>query len=69
MRNSAFEHCSIPDWYLDIGANPSAEGGDEEGGGGGDDSAQQVIDVVHSFRLNSTSFDKKSYLQHLKGKC
>ncbi|KAG9854093.1 hypothetical protein KCU98_g2475, partial [Aureobasidium melanogenum] len=24
------------------------------------------IDVVHSFRLNETSFDKKSYLGHLK---
>jgi hypothetical protein len=26
-----------------------------------------VIDVVHSFRLNETSFDKKSYLTYLKG--
>lgn len=23
--------------------------------------------MVHSFRLNETSFDKKSYLSHLKG--
>ncbi|CAK3798039.1 Translationally-controlled tumor [Lecanosticta acicola] len=49
---------------IDIGANPSAEdgGGDE----GADDQKQQVIDVVHSFRLNETSFDKKAYLGHLK---
>lgn len=46
----------------DIGANPSAEEADE----GVDESSQTVIDVVHSFRLNETSFDKKSYLSHLK---
>ncbi|KAG9006055.1 hypothetical protein FRB94_001036 [Tulasnella sp. JGI-2019a] len=49
---------------VDIGANPSAEeGGDdalEEG-------STQVNNVVHSFRLQSTSFDKKSYLTYLKG--
>ncbi|KAF4550739.1 Translationally-controlled tumor protein-like protein [Elsinoe fawcettii] len=49
---------------IDIGANPSAEGGDDEGA---DDASQTVIDIVHSFRLNETSFDKKSYLGHLKG--
>jgi len=48
---------------IDIGANPSAE----EGGEDLEDSAQQVIDVVHSFRLNETNFDKKTYLSHLKG--
>lgn len=48
---------------IDIGANPSAEGGDDEGG---DDTKQTVIDIVHSFRLNETSFDKKAYLGHLK---
>jgi len=47
---------------IDIGANPSAEEADE----GVDDTAKFVIDVVHSFRLNETSFDKKSYLSHLK---
>ncbi|KAF2657605.1 microtubule/calcium-binding protein [Lophiostoma macrostomum CBS 122681] len=47
---------------IDIGANPSAEEADE----GTDDQSQTVIDVVHSFRLNETSFDKKSYLSHLK---
>ncbi|KAF2143358.1 uncharacterized protein K452DRAFT_286185 [Aplosporella prunicola CBS 121167] len=48
---------------IDIGANPSAEEGGDEGA---EDTAQTVIDVVHSFRLNETSFDKKSYLGHLK---
>ncbi|KAF2104276.1 microtubule/calcium-binding protein [Rhizodiscina lignyota] len=47
---------------IDIGANPSAEEGEE----GVEDTSQTVIDVVHSFRLNETSFDKKSYLTHLK---
>jgi len=46
----------------DTGANASAEEAEE----GTDDANQQVIDVVHSFRLNETSFDKKSYLTHLK---
>jgi hypothetical protein len=48
---------------IDIGANASAE----EGGDDVDDGAQTVLDVVHSFRLNETQFDKKSYLVHLKG--
>jgi len=49
---------------VDIGANPSAEEMEEalevEG-------AKQVNNVVHGFRLQSTSFDKKSYLTYLKG--
>ncbi|KAK5166639.1 uncharacterized protein LTR77_008183 [Saxophila tyrrhenica] len=49
---------------IDIGANPSAE---EGGGDDVDDTKQQVIDVVYSFRLQETQFDKKSYLSHLKG--
>jgi hypothetical protein len=47
---------------IDIGANPSAEEADE----GTDDNTTTVLDVVHSFRLNETQFDKKSYLSHLK---
>jgi len=47
---------------IDIGANPSAE----EGGEDLDDAAVTVLDVVHSFRLTESSFDKKSYLSHLK---
>jgi soluble cytochrome b562 len=47
---------------FDIGANPSAE----EGGEDVDDTTEKKLDIVHSFRLESTSFDKKSYLGHLK---
>ncbi|KAI1795226.1 translationally controlled tumor-associated [Ganoderma leucocontextum] len=48
---------------VDIGANPSAEDADdalEEG-------SSQVNNVVYSFRLQPTSFDKKTFLTYLKG--
>ena len=48
---------------VDIGANPSAEEQQEALENGG----QQVINIVHSFRLQATTFDKKSYLTYLKG--
>lgn len=32
-----------------------------------DDGAARVMDIVSSFRLQETSFDKKSYLTYLKG--
>ncbi|KAK4442250.1 Mss4-like protein [Podospora aff. communis PSN243] len=48
---------------VDIGANASAEEAEE----GVEDTAVKVNNVVHSFRLQSTSFDKKSYLTYLKG--
>ncbi|KAG8762069.1 hypothetical protein FRC11_011400 [Ceratobasidium sp. 423] len=48
---------------VDIGANPSAEEQEETL----EEGAQQVNNVVHSFRLQSTTFDKKSYLTYLKG--
>ncbi|KAK0242830.1 translationally controlled tumor-associated [Armillaria nabsnona] len=48
---------------VDIGANPSAEEQDE----GLEEGAVQVNNVVHSFRLQSTAFDKKSFLSYLKG--
>jgi len=47
---------------INIGANASAEDQEE----GVEDQAETVIDVVHSFRLSQTSFDKKNYLTHLK---
>jgi len=47
---------------VNTGANASAEEADE----GVEDGAVQVNNVVNSFRLQSTSFDKKSYLSHLK---
>jgi len=49
---------------FDTGGNASAEGGDEEGV---EDSVETKIDVVYSFRLQSTGFDKKGYLTYLKG--
>jgi len=48
---------------VDIGANPSSEEADEAL----EDGVSQVNNVIHSFRLQSTSFDKKSYLAYLKG--
>lgn len=53
---------TIGDDNIDIGANPSAEEADE----GTESNSQTVLDVVHSFRLNETQFDKKQYLSHLK---
>lgn len=44
------------------GANASAEEAQEAL----EDGAIQVINAVHSFRLQSTAFDKKSYLTYLK---
>ncbi|KAK5997447.1 Translationally-controlled tumorhomolog-like protein [Cladobotryum mycophilum] len=49
---------------VDTGANASAEGGDEEGV---EDQAVKVNNILSTFRLQSTSFDKKSYLAYLKG--
>ncbi|KAI1771348.1 translationally-controlled tumor protein [Hypoxylon cercidicola] len=48
---------------VDTGANASAEEADE----GLDDGAQKVNNIIHSFRLQPTSFDKASYLSYLKG--
>ncbi|KAF3800277.1 Translationally-controlled tumor protein-like [Colletotrichum gloeosporioides] len=47
----------------DTGANASAEEADE----GIEDAEVKVNNIVHSFRLQSTQFDKKSYLTYLKG--
>ena len=54
----------LSDSLADTGANASAEEADE----GVEDGAVQVNNVVNSFRLSQTSFDKKSYLSHLKGR-
>ncbi|KAM0545195.1 hypothetical protein ACHAPJ_011462 [Fusarium lateritium] len=48
---------------VDIGANASAEEAAEDL----DDQVTKVNNIVNSFRLQSTSFDKKSYLTYLKG--
>ncbi|CAG8982767.1 hypothetical protein HYALB_00001048 [Hymenoscyphus albidus] len=47
---------------IDTGANASAEEAQEDL----EDGVVQVNNVVNSFRLQSTQFDKKSYLSHLK---
>lgn len=51
------------EFCTDIGANASAEEAEENV----EDAAIKVNNIVHSFRLASTSFDKKSYLGYLKG--
>lgn len=53
---------------VDIGANPSAEeGGDDAGPSGEDGGAATVNNVVYSFRLSETQFDKKAYMTYIKG--
>ncbi|KAI9598836.1 translationally controlled tumor-associated [Syncephalis fuscata] len=51
------------DGDIDIGANPSAEEAPEELEAS---NVETVNNVIHSFRLQSTSFDKKSFLTYLK---
>ncbi|KAK6209578.1 translationally-controlled tumor protein [Colletotrichum tabaci] len=48
---------------VDTGANASAEEADE----GVEDAEVKVNNIVHSFRYQSTQFDKKSFLSYLKG--
>ncbi|KAI0443398.1 Mss4-like protein [Xylaria telfairii] len=48
---------------VDTGANASAEEAEE----GLEDAAQKVNNIVHSFRLQPTSFDKAGYGAYLKG--
>lgn len=47
---------------IDIGANPSAEDGDDDV----EDGSEIVNNVVHSFRLQPTGFDKKSFVTYIK---
>lgn len=49
---------------VDIGANPSAEGGDDDGTM--EEGVKTVNNVVYSFRLQETSFDKKSFMAYIK---
>lgn len=48
---------------VDTGANASAEEAEEAL----DDAAVKVNNIVSSFRLSATSFDKKGFLTYLKG--
>ncbi|KAF7332091.1 TCTP domain-containing protein [Mycena kentingensis (nom. inval.)] len=54
---------TVKEGDVDIGANPSAEEAEEAL----EEGATSVNNVVHSFRLQTTTFDKKSYLTYLKG--
>lgn len=54
---------TVGDNDIDIGANPSAEGGDDDV----ENTAETVNNVVYSFRLQQTQFDKKSFLTYIKG--
>ncbi|KAL2530538.1 Translationally-controlled tumor protein-like protein [Forsythia ovata] len=50
---------------VDIGANPSAEGGEEDEGV--DDAAVKVVDIVDTFRLQEQPpFDKKQFVAYIK---
>ncbi|XP_058743345.1 translationally-controlled tumor protein homolog [Vicia villosa] len=50
---------------VDIGANPSAEGGGEDEGV--DDQAVKVVDIVDTFRLQEQpAFDKKQFVNFMK---
>ncbi|XP_047945950.1 translationally-controlled tumor protein homolog [Salvia hispanica] len=50
---------------VDIGANPSAEGGGEDEGV--DDQAVKVVDIVDTFRLQEQPpFDKKQFIGYIK---
>ncbi|KAJ3118117.1 hypothetical protein HK098_006032, partial [Nowakowskiella sp. JEL0407] len=49
---------------VDIGANASAEGADDDGPL--EEGMITVNNVIHTFRLQATQFDKKSYQVYLK---
>lgn len=53
----------VGDVDVDIGANPSAEGGDEEGV---ESTSRKVVDIIDAFRLQETSYDKKSFMAYVK---
>ncbi|KAJ1737383.1 hypothetical protein H4217_003557 [Coemansia sp. RSA 1939] len=53
----------VKDGDVDIGANPSAEEVEEALENG----AETVNNVVHAGRLQSTNFDKKSFMTYIKG--
>ncbi|GMH33237.1 hypothetical protein BSKO_01071 [Bryopsis sp. KO-2023] len=51
------------DVEVDIGANPSAEGGEDETV---DPTQRRVVDVVDGFRLQETGYDKKAFMAYVK---
>eukprot|EP00250_Pteridium_aquilinum_P001863 c12070_g1_i1 orf=265-768(+) len=49
---------------VDIGANPSAEGGEDEGV---NDESVKVVDIIDTFRLQEQPpFDKKTFVAYIK---
>jgi len=55
----------VGDVDVDIGANPSAEGGDEEAAA--DSGARKIVDIIESFRLvEQPSYDKKAFMGYVK---
>ncbi|KAG1907136.1 translationally-controlled tumor protein [Suillus fuscotomentosus] len=54
---------TLKEGNVDIGANASAEEQEEAL----EDGAITVNNIAHSFRLQTTAYDKKAYLSHLKG--
>ncbi|GAA6048090.1 hypothetical protein JCM3770_000186 [Rhodotorula araucariae] len=54
---------TIKEGAVDIGANASAEEAEETL----EEGEQRVNNIVHSFRLTETQFDKKSYMTYIKG--
>lgn len=53
---------------VNIGANPATGGGEgcDEADEGVDDCSYDVIDIVDCCGLENTTFDKKSYMAHIK---
>lgn len=51
---------------VDIGANPVTGDGEEAPEEAVEDLSYEVIDVVDCCRLETTAFDKKSYMAHIK---
>ena len=55
----------VGDVDVDIGANPSAEGGDDDEGGGA--GSRKIVDIIESFRLvEQPSYDKKAFMGYVK---
>jgi len=48
---------------VDIGANPSTEEQEEAL----EEGTERVNNIVHSFRLQATAFDKKTFVSYIKG--
>jgi len=51
---------------IDIGGNPSADGGGEDGDEGVEDGAVTVNNLVDAHKLVETAYDKKAYTSHIK---